>query len=186
MDARAAGLLKRLSRELVYRPLDAAIGQQVSIVDQQGLEAALAPYVPGLSGFEYVGPEPRYFVGALMKYGIIDATFACPTELLDGPGTRRGLKLVRELGFAEPGDEPGTEPFDDDPAACLEELADGLSSDRAYLRVFLTSERPSPTEALRAMRLKDLPADFLPRTFKIDDACVTNSDYVWMLKHFYM
>jgi hypothetical protein len=31
-----------------------------------------------------------------------------------------------------------------------------------------------------------LPVDYFPRAFTITDACVTNADFVWFHKHFYL
>jgi hypothetical protein len=49
----------------------------------------------------------------------------------------------------------------------------------------LQSERP-PRNSLSRQQLLTIPNGYLPRSFRVEDACVTNASSVWLWKHFYL
>jgi hypothetical protein len=98
------------------------------------------------------------------------------------------LPLLRDVGFLAGGEAgPQTRACDD--PTCLEMLQEELDQGRTWLLLFLEGGRPG-NEA----RVKDLeghvslrvPAGYLPRPFRVVDACVANASSVWLWKHFYL
>jgi hypothetical protein len=51
-----------------------------------------------------------------------------------------------------------------------------------YILLFLTTNRTLDWKN----HLLSLPDDYFPRTFLVEDACVTNTGWVWFNKHFYL
>lgn len=83
----------------------------------------------------------------------------------------------------------------------------GLSDEECFFRVFLTWGTPQAAMELRDQQArvelgKGVPknlaydaafdslvenvAQRFPLTFTVDDACLTNSESIWVLEHFYM
>jgi hypothetical protein len=179
-------LLRRLARELRYRPLPALVGRTV-VVDAVGVVESSLRTLVVTQGIEPGRWLERNVVGTIAKYDLIDAEFEAAPEALDHPDTRTGIPVLRELGLL-PGD--GANPLaPEDDLGCFDLIADGIDSGGSALKVFLTSEvrrdRRDPTVMEQMIRLQ-LPTDYFPRRFVVDDACITNSASVWLGKHFYL
>jgi hypothetical protein len=174
-------LVKRLAKDLRYRPLPELIGQSVVIQNVDSIEAdlrqALAPLIPAEAIFEW--PQRPHMERTLAKYGVLDVTFRVPSTLLQADD-EHGVSLLKKLGFLPEQSILDQLPltFENDPT-CLSELHDDLVPDHAFIRLWLESQDARP-------KLVELPADYLPRPFTVRDACVSNATLVWFHKHFYL
>lgn len=175
-------LVKRLARELRYRPLPELVGQEIMIHSvesvEEDLREALAPFLPGQAQYEW--PHSPFLERTLAKYGILDVTFRAPASLLQGEA-EQGVPLLKKLGFLPDPSILEQMPltFENDPT-CLAELHDDLSEESTFLRLWLASEPPQGESPLA------LPPSYLPRRFKLRDACMANATLVWFHKHFYL
>ena len=95
-------LVRRIANELRYRSLDDLICREVTINHLDSVEkdihAALIGVLP--PDCKYVATELKFLEGAIVKYGIIDATFTAPEQLLNSRD-QGGISLLKELGFVE-------------------------------------------------------------------------------------
>jgi hypothetical protein len=181
-------LVRSIAERLRYRPLDRLVGRVVEIADLDRVEEAigltLGADMP--EGCRLAGPEPGIREAAVCKYGILDLRFTAPDCVLAHPptsptGDRTGFPLLRELGYLPGGEVGPQERLCDDPV-CLEMLRDNLDQGQTWLMIYLEGGRPD--EGARVgLRL---PQGYLPRPFRIIDACVTNARGVWLWKHFYL
>lgn len=177
-------LIRKIARELRYKTLNGAVNRDIIIHRLESIEsdilASLADAFP--VDCHLVKTENEFLEGAIAKYGIIDATFLAPDNLLgtDSPG---GITLLKELGFITDANSEDSnaveEMFGDDPT-CLAELAEGIDKSQMVIRIFLQDDRDEDTFYLK------IPEGYFPRKFRVEDACVANSDFVWFHKHFYM
>jgi hypothetical protein len=182
-------LVRGVARGLRYRPLEHLIGRLIEVADlaevEHAVRLALGPDLP--EGCRLVGPELRSREGAVAKYGILDLRFSAPAELLSGEA-RTGVPLLRELGFL-PGGEVGPQHRVCDDPTCLELLQDDIAAGQVYLRLFLAGGRPGEEARLAGpdgqVHLR-IPQGYLPRPFRVTDACVTNASAVWLWRHFYL
>jgi hypothetical protein len=121
------------------------------------------------------------------KYGYLDVRFIAPDEVLAGePGG--GTSLLRELGYLPAGDAETPAGVCDDPI-CLEMLRENLDEGRTWVRLLLEGGRPGPESRFAGPDghvSYRVPKGYLPRPFRIADACVTNAAGVWLWKHFYL
>src|SRR5262249_61092073 len=101
-----------------------------------------------------------------------------PARLLTGQ-VLTGVPLRRELGYL-PGGEAGPQGCVCDDPTCLELLQEDLDQGRTWLRLFLEGGRPGPDGHV-SLRV---PAGYLPRPFRVVDACVTNASGVWLWRPF--
>jgi hypothetical protein len=100
-----------------------------------------------------------------------------------------GVPLLRELGFVDGDMQKLVEEFGGDSGCCIEELRDGIAKNTAHLMLFLESSNPNVSEVSMMDRLARISKPSIiefPITFLVVDACVSNSSFVWMNKHFYL
>jgi hypothetical protein len=175
-------LVRRVARGLRYRPLGQLVGRTVLVRDLDAIEEAvrvgLGDEFPVACRLD--GPELVYRHGAVAKYGILDLRFSVLTDLLVGAAS--GVPLLRELGFL-PGESEQPLPVCDDPV-CLEMLAEEVAAGHVFVNLFLEGGRPEAAPG-GSERLR-VPEGYLPRSFRVVDACVTNAASVWLWKHFYL
>lgn len=175
---------KKILRGLRYCSLPKLIDRKIEICSIETIESDIFAILGGdlPADSHLILKEEKYFEGAIAKYGIIDAEFSisnrhlanCP--IIDSD-------TFRELGFVlSPEDkEYVTEnplPNGDEDVGLLDFLADDVEKNEAIIKLFLRCDKPK-------LSLK-LPKDFFPREFTVQDACMTNSGYVWFNKHFYL
>jgi hypothetical protein len=183
----AIRLLLRLARELRYRPLAHLIGRRVRVDSLAGVELALA----GLAG-DVRWEANVHLEGALAKYGLVDARGAAPHAWLEHSGTLPGIATLRACGFVPARGERWEEHDLSDfggANALLEQLVEDLGERRCICKLMLRDDIPDAEHQARLMKAKRglrLPATYFPRTFEVVDACVTNSDFVWFARHFYL
>src|SRR5262249_12010446 len=146
------------------------------------IRLALGPDLP--KGCRLVGPEPRIREEAVAKYGILDLSFTAPGDMLAGK-VSNGVPVLRELGYL-PGSAEGPQSRVYDDQTGLEVLKEYLAEGRTWLRLFLEGGKPgNELEPDGAFSIR-VPAGYLPRQFRVVDACVTNARCVWLWKHFYL
>lgn len=182
-------LLLNVARNLRYRTLAPMIGQSLTISDRSRIATETTAFVARFAdGCCFAGPEQKYLDVQIAKIGILDLRFTSPSTTLasDAPG---GVPLLRELGFVGRDWQELTEEIGDDSAFCLEELRDGIAENATHLMLFLQASNPKESEMSttdRMARIRDPSIIKFPINFTVVDACVSNSSFVWMNKHFYM
>ena len=179
-------VLRRLRQILSYQALDSIVGKIVAV---RSGETAPSDVIRGLNGHlpvkeGFIRNVSSCVEGPIAKYGILDLTFEV-TE----PGfalQRSGLQVFRDLGLVEK--NSSAEDFVPD---LLNQLAEEAEKGTPLLKIFLHAKQDlfysdSSPEALERRAAEGLPREFWPHLFKVEDACLTNIDSIWLIKHFYM
>lgn len=181
-------LLLNVARNLRYKTFTPMIGERIKISERTSISTEVASFVARFAdGCSFDSPEQKYLDGQIAKYGLLDMQFTAPSTMLDAD-SKRGVPLLRELGFIDENAENLIEELDDDPAYCLEELRHGIAENKTYLLLFLKSSNQNVAK----MSIRDQIACcddqakiIFPIVFTVVDACVTNSSFVWINKHFF-
>jgi hypothetical protein len=132
-----------------------------------------------------VSPDRFHLEGVLAKYGLIDVRLSVSIRHLAACSLIDG-KTLRELGFvlsAEDKDSLSKNALDTDgeDVGLLDLLVEDVEANEAMIKLFLkATETQSPRFSLK------LAENYFPQTFVVEDACLTNSSYVWLNKHFYL
>jgi len=188
------GLAKTLGRALRYEPMPELLGIEVAVSGPETAAQDVARAIEERLDFEVEleGPPLRFLTGAAIKYGLLDLDYRV-RDLAAESVRFGGVPVLRELGFAGGCDAPD-EPWEEGEEGCdlagdgsvLQMLVEEVSEGRVFLRVLL--KEPSSTQDVDRLRwlVKGPPEDFWPRTFRVDDACLTNAPSVWFLKHLYL
>lgn len=196
-------LLRRL-HDLRYRELPGLVNRQITITSFEStgteIKAVAQEHVPSCGDLELCPGNIRGTVG---KYKIMDLTFALAIPVLS-PADRVDRQGLVELGFLSAKDEEPPSGSEDRDPTCLEELVEAMASEKESLKIFLQAmpignameELFDEVVKIQATGLKfdDATAkaivqradSLFPGKFIILDACITNSDFVWILKHFYL
>jgi len=189
-------LLKKVAREIRYRSLPDLIAQPVEIYSLETVEIDIRQALGAKWPNECrLVSKASQMAMTIAKLGIMDLRFSAPKSIL-ADEYENGLSLLKKLGFlAESETEQTTEQefeiaFTDDPT-CLSQLADDIAKNSTLLKLFLKREagfEKSMREAVGiiAMEKPELPSNYFPLILSITDACFTNADFVWFLKHFYL
>jgi len=142
--------------------------------------------------------------GTLAKYKMLDLRFATAHPVLLA-NDRINRKTLEDLAlFPTQNDESTTEIADKYPT-CIEDLIQDAKQGTEWVKVFLDiwPRRNALMEYMQALmkaqqdripnpsasafsKLMDEADQMFPSQFQISDACITNSDFVWFHKHFYM
>ena len=190
-------ILLRLGRHLRYRELPELVGQRIVARSLAGIEGALRALTQDVIPPSATWLRNMHLEGALAKYGLIDTELAAPRTLLDHPSTLAGIPVLRHTGFLPPHGSRWPDGSDDDLAdagldALLEDLADDFDPNRVVLKLYLQDDISQDEHArhlMATMRTKGqlaLPADYFPRSFTVESACVTNAGFIWFARHFYL
>ncbi len=177
--------VERMIREtlatLKYQELPELIGRSLHLSSAETApEEVLAQCGQALpKSTKFYQPNQSDREKTIRRYGIVDLTYRIdPRELdhLEIPGEA----LAATLGLYQ--DIEAMIEYDGGWEA---ELWSDLAQGNAYVRLFLrTWEQLTPQE--REHRRKyGVPPDFFISAYRIIDACLTNSHWVWFLKHFY-
>lgn len=182
-------LFLNVARLLRYRTLTPMLGQTVMISSRTLIATETAALVSRfVDGCSFAGPTQKNLDGQIAKYGILDLHFDAPSSILDADADT-GVPLLRDLGFVDNGIEDLAEGRTGILADCLNILHDGIEENKTHLLLFIESTEPNVpkmTVTERFQRIHDPSIIRFPITFKVVDACVSNSLAVWMNKHFYL
>lgn len=193
---KANRLIKKLARELKYLSLSELFGREIVIHSVETVEdnirRALGDIVP--EGCRLL-TEPQSMKGMLAKYDFLDLTFSVPAYLLQSH-YESGISLLKALHFIiDPSEEDIDElkykevsGFLEDDPTCLTELAEDVSKNMTVCRMILNRSNPREWNKNNRMMemIASLPSGYFPQIFVIRDACITNSEFVWFHKHFYL
>ena len=182
-------LLLNVARNLRYRTLDRLIGETLTIADRLTIREETSAFVTRFAeGCTFAGPEQNFLDGQIAKYGLLDLRFNAPQAKLDATSPA-GVPILRELGFVDGGMDKLAEELGGDSGGCIEELSEGIAENKAHLLLYLESSEPNVSELSmidRMARVRDPATIDFPIAFTVIDACVSNSSFVWINKHFYL
>jgi hypothetical protein len=196
-------------RKTKYRPVHGLLNRKITLSSFDRLEpdllAAVADHVP--VGFRLTSSLKNLEI-MLAKYGFLDLEFVTARDLLTS-ADRIHRNAIRELGYSPRPTTAGKGKSGD--RSCLEALMESIKEDTTYLRIFLNTAWsndaiPRIIKELRrqqsgkTMSFEGHAAAFasaisaiaetikksFPITFTIEDACLTNSDAIWLAKHVYL
>jgi len=165
---------------LKYQEISGLIGRtlQVSSAETAPEEVLqqCQDLLPSSARFCSPGLEARQW--SIAKRGILNLTYCIdPLEL--GSIQPGGAELAETLGLFQ-----GLPSVLEPEGVWEAELWEDLKQGNAYARLLLrTWEQLTPQERERR-RVEGVPKNFFIKTFRILDACLTNSDFVWINKHF--
>ena len=180
-------LLLNVARSLRYRTFEPIIGHEL-MVKRSDLIPSESEALVGrfLDGCSFSSPEQGDLDGQIARYGLLDLCFQASRTLLE-KGDTTGIPLLKELGFIEDGISTETE--EDCALYCLEELLNGVRKNEAYVMLFLQVSQVGCEDGTlwqhRDMFHGTCKLPF-PMVFTVEDACISNSPFVWMNKHFYV
>ena len=182
-------IVRQVARRLRYRTIDQLVGRRVTLRSLDTTLADIQAIVDEVfPGCVFAGPEERFRIGALAKYGLLDLRYDAKSEMA-ATSAHRGLSLLEELGFVvHPRNSDWATPIADDTFHFLADLLDDFDKNETLLKLFLEErpERPFPPPAEWETWFREPSTMPFPKAMEIVDACVTNSASVWLSKHFYM
>jgi hypothetical protein len=179
--------LRKILRGLRYCSLPKLIDRHVEISSLETFESDLFAILGGdlPADSRLVSPDKRHLEIALAKYGIIDVQLSISSRHLAACSLINS-ETLRELGFISTQEEKeyvsqNTLEADSEDIGLLDLLVEDVEKNEAILKLFLKiTESQKPRLSLK------LADDYFPQTFVVEDACLTNSSYVWLNKHFYL
>lgn len=177
--------IKQIARGIKYRELTEYVGQRLLIHSAESLETdilqGLQPPLPAECRLRPM--EQKHREMAIAKYGLIDVEFSVSDSFL-GNHYQSGISLLKTVGFFPPkpnqADQETHELALEFAEIVVDEIVEQLAVNKCYVRMILDVD-----EAKHQLRLSLLP-DYLPKTFVVRDACVTNAPAIWASKHFYL
>jgi hypothetical protein len=131
------------------------------------------------SSIQFLEPGLKGRQDIIAQYGILDLTYGIAPEELQSlePG---GRSLADELGLFQ-----DVEGMVQENGGWEAELWGDLAQGNGYVRLFLRTWEHLTPEEREHRRKHGLPRDFFIQTYRILDACLTNTSWVWFIKHFY-
>jgi hypothetical protein len=200
-------------RELKYRYLAALVGQKVIIPSITQVEGPiLASVSTAVKGNFDLKDSANNLTLMMWKHGFLDVTFTSSEDLLT-PADKITRAVVSELGYSPRPNDPAAdlapsikEQLGSD-RGCLEVLIEDLRKQGCVLRLFLNSkwsedalmrfvkqiaqERSDGASEesaidLAGQTLSERMHAWFPVTFTVEDACLSNSDAIWLAKHGYL
>lgn len=200
--------LRIILKGLKYQALDNLIGREIEICSIDSVESdilsALDKELPAESSL-IVSKDPLFkdaLKRVMEKYGFIDAEFSVSNQHLKNL-PRISRSILEDLDFVDDKDEQrlrnersfsATEKLVE---GTFEELVEDIEENKAYIKLFIEMKNRNEfsqnvSKKIRHFRQKglrpkyELLKDFFPHTLVVTDACLTNSDFVWINKHFYL
>jgi hypothetical protein len=173
-----------IARRLRYRTLDHVIGREVLVKSE---ETAQSDVLESLNRFLPPRLLPRTELApglpTVAKHALLDLELELPSR--DAADlSRLSRRDLREMGVLTRGGAP--EPAEE-ADACLSMLFDEVTSGVFVLKMILDAIKD---DRATGQRLRDtekgLPKSYLPRKFRVRDACITNGPILWLGKHFYL
>lgn len=177
-------LIKLIARELRYLPLAELIGRKLTIKSTDtiatDIHQALNDVLPTECNLLTTAKSIKLM---LAKYGYLDLTFSAPPELLNhqaksGMPLLKSLELVSEPTAATVTNEQLEAIF----TGYLSDIVEDILQQLAFVRIFLLTD---PPQVNKDGWTGSFSLDCLPQLFVIKDACVANSEHVWLNKHCY-
>jgi len=177
-------LIKKKSKKLKYRYRSKLVGMKVTINRIETIEEDICHAISEIFPEEYKLISDKYCVeGTIVKYDLLDLTFSTSSKLLESK-YESGIPLLEKLGFLP---LRGEEKDDRDPNF-MSSLAKDIDRNKKYIKMFLRRvDRRPIIKILEDCQKFDynLPPDYLPQQFKIENACITNSDWIWVYEYVY-
>jgi hypothetical protein len=201
-------VLLRLLSTIRYREITSLIGQDIFVSNfeqiRDELTQTIHSFVPDCGGLE---SSDSNITGALAKYSILDLQFLMQQNLLSRQDSA-SRKMLSQLGFlGNNKDRRSAKEVQEKDPTCIESLLEAAAKGKEWLLVFLDLvpqgnpilDASNAATAARKAGVPDdevfsyifdraveaLPSRF-PARFRIVDACITNSDFIWVHKHFYL
>jgi hypothetical protein len=204
--------LLRLVHDVKYREIGRLVGQRITISSLEAISAdvaaAVQPYALACGTLELRSRDMELI---LAKYKMLDLSFVTSKTILT-KSDRINRKRLESLGFVSSREDVKT--IEDviadvegkDPSM-MADLVRNAQVEHEWLKVFLdvwpardalaeymeniekvtksgVSNDEADSVAFDALLLR--VRDLFPGQFLVRDACITNSDFVWFNKHFYM
>lgn len=128
---------------------------------------------------QFYKPELSVREKVVRGYGIFDLTYRVDSTVLAEiePG---GELLAQELGLFQDRDL-----MLEDEVGWELELWTNLAERQSYVRLFLRMWEELTPEERDNRRQHGLPSNFFVNSYRMTDACLTNSSWVWFSKHFH-
>lgn len=192
-------------RKLKYRSLDELKQRVVRVSSFAALQKEVLDAVdPHFSGGFRLVTTRNELRGALGKYGILDLEFEAAAPLPASDCVNRNA--LYDLGFFDQTErEAGVELGNVSDPTCISSVLEHLEAQKTFLKVFLRCEtderamqrlmseaRQDPDFEQSGLvdntiaRLVEEAEKRLPKDFVVDDACLTNSTYVWLHRHLWL
>ena len=179
--------LRKILRGLRYCSLPNLIDRRIEVCSLETFESDLFSILGGdlPADSRLVSPDRRHLEIGLAKYGLIDVKLFVSSKHLAACSLING-ETLRELGFIPTPEEieyvsPNALEPDGEDIGLLDLLVEDVETNEAMLKLFLrVTESQKPRLSLK------LADDYFPQLFIVEDACLTNSSYVWLNKHFYL
>jgi len=175
--------VRQVARGLRHRKLDQLIGTKFTVESGESADAALLPVITDYLDRADNGDELLPLSsGVHRRYGFMDVYLSAKKELL-AKDSGSGIELLVGLGFLTR--EEGTIflcPED------FEYMSRDIRANEAYLCLLIVEEGGAghrPRNPSKTLDAADKQVLVFPLEFRIADACVSNSAYVWRWKHFY-
>jgi hypothetical protein len=164
---------------------DELIGLKVTLSSRDAMLAEiqfmLDKVVPGC---RFRGPKMPTPYGTLLKYGLLDLNYDATSDMA-AARSHRGLSLLKEMRFVSQAAEHNSTAFDEDAFSFWTDLLNDFEENQIILKLFLEENSAGPSlERLQRFRQPSLMQ--FPISMEITDACLTNLESLWLLKHFYL
>lgn len=172
--------VRKVARGLRYVALEGLIGRQVIVQSPESADSDLLAVIGDYIDRDGSKPPLLHIgKGVHSKYGFLDVYLRGKSELLTKEA-QSGIPLLIALGMISREEEGGVFMCPDD----FEQMARDIVQSRTHLRLIMVDEEFEQAGHQPGM-IDDYTSKF-PIQFRITDACVSNSPYVWRWKHFYM
>jgi hypothetical protein len=178
--------LYRLAKHARYRPLP--VGGHLLVDSIADLQRSVRGVV-GKWDATWLQPSEETATITLCKYGIVDVELAAPRALLDHPDTESGLAMLRANWLLPKRGEPR----DAEDAPLVKAIVGDFDPSACFLKLML---RDDIDDRIHELWLRQqitqkpvvlaLPDGYFPRDLTVIDACITNADFIWAAKHFYL
>lgn len=192
-------------RKLKYRSLDELKQRRVRVSSFAKVqEEVLIAARPQLTrAYRLITPSTE-LSGGLGKYGILDLEFENCATLPDCDCV--DSKMLKDLGFFDKVErQAGIELGNKSDPTCMSSVIENMDDERTYFKAFLRCDTDDGAikrliaEAKRdpdfersglvdrtVARLIEEAEKRLPCEFVVEDACLTNSTYVWLHRHLWL
>jgi hypothetical protein len=166
------------ARLIRYRHLPELVGSRLVVQSQESMAGDVLSAFGQFIDETQLNPEVFNAWPAYARYGCTH--FALPARGTMLQGARSGMEVLVELGFVDPDDPPPALVMLDGP-----QFLESLRQDQPRFLLFLEDEAPIK---IANAKIKMFPIEHQPRfpvSFRVTDACVGNTDWLWSNRHYY-